>query len=450
MDGVRPVGVEAAAGPAPQNLAQQVPAPVLVDAVDAPVADRLLVGRHPAADGLGQAAGEHSQQPQDQEGAGVGGRRELRSHQRAFGREAQLQQVADAFVDVQLGRPLGRGGEVAQDASHPLAEEEAVRVVARVVDRPARLGTGPGQVADDPLGRLGHGHPERVQPGRLDAVVLDIVLEDIGPVRDPRQDLGPEGVGAAPDQRFEAGLHRLNSVALEQLHKASGAHLAGRDLGVQVARERLRRARVADDHAIEVLVPPAGFEEADRRDHQSFLEGRGRVRRHRAGDHPPDVVVVAESLDEGHHAAVVEHRHGGGEVGQVADRAFREIDVVVVVDVAVAHALEREVADHRLDHGRVGAAGELPALSVVDPGPVVVLVADHRRAGGAFDRRFHLGLDRVQRAFHDLEHDRIHSYRFRSSHDGARGCRAGRPRSRSLPRRRSWSRIPRRSPALGP
>ena len=50
MDGVRPVGVEAPARAAAEHLAQQVPAALRVVAVHAPVADRLLVGRHPPAD----------------------------------------------------------------------------------------------------------------------------------------------------------------------------------------------------------------------------------------------------------------------------------------------------------------------------------------------------------------------------------------------------------------
>ena len=57
----------------------------------------------------------------------------------------------DALVDVELGHALGRVGEVAQDRRDPLLEEDAVGVVAGVVDRALRLGAGAGEV-DEQLG----------------------------------------------------------------------------------------------------------------------------------------------------------------------------------------------------------------------------------------------------------------------------------------------------------
>ena len=129
--------------------------------------------------------------------------------------------------------------------------------------------------------------------------------------------------------------------------------------------------------------------------------------RHRAGHHAADVVVVAEGLDEGDHPAPVEDGHGRRQVGQVSHRSFRQVDIVVVENVAFPHHLQREVANHRLHHRAVGPAGQLAAASVVDAGPVVVLVADHRRARGPLDRRLHLGLDRGQGALDDLEEDGV-------------------------------------------
>ncbi len=372
--------------------------------MDAPVADRLLVRRHPAAHRLGEAAGEDAEQPEDQEGARVGRRREDRRDEGSLGREDHLDHLADPLVDVQLGGPLGRVGEVAEDAGDPLPEEESVGVVAGVVDRAQRLGTGAGQVADDLARRLGHGHPEHVQSRLGDAIVLDVVLEAVAAVRDLGEDLAPEGLRAAVDHRLEAGLDGLRAVLGEKRRQPAGAHPAGGDLAVEVAREGLRGARVADDDAVEVVVPDPPVEEPHGRDQQALLVGAGRVRRHRAGHHAADVVVVAEGLDEGDHPSLVEDGHRRGEVGQVADRALREVDVVVIEDVALPHRREREVADDGLDHRAVGAAGQLPAAGVVDAGPVVVLVADHGRARGPLDRRLHLRLDRGQGALDDLQH----------------------------------------------
>ena len=94
--------------------------------------------------------------------------------------------------------------------------------------------------------------------------------------------------------------------------------------------------------------------------------------------------------------AVVEDRHGDAQVGQVPDAALGQVDVVVEEHVTGAHRLHRIVAHHRLDQRRVRPAGELAQPAVVDAGPEVVRVADHRRARGAPDRGLHLLLDRGQ------------------------------------------------------
>ena len=182
VDGVLAVGVVAAAGAAAEHLAHQVGPAVEVVAVDAGVADRLLVGGHPAVDRLGDHAGEHAEQPQDHEGAGVGRRREDRRQQGAGRREPHLDQRHDALVDVELGHPLGGLGEVAQDRRQPLLEEDAVAVVAAVVDRPLGLGRGAVEVEDQPLAvrvvgrRAGQRDPLGVQHRLVDAVVLGVVL----------------------------------------------------------------------------------------------------------------------------------------------------------------------------------------------------------------------------------------------------------------------------------
>src|SRR5439155_10407903 len=58
-------------------------------------------------------------------------------------------------------------------------------------------------------------------------------------------------------------------------------------------------------------------------------------------------------------------------------------------------------------HRRIGPAGQLAAVAVEQPDPKIVRLADHRTAGGALDGVFDLGLDRIQRALDDLQHDRI-------------------------------------------
>jgi hypothetical protein len=89
--------------------------------------------------------------------------------------------------------------------------------------------------------------------------------------------------------------------------------------------------------------------------------------------------VVPERLDERDHVAVgVEHGNGHAEVRQVPDAALGQVDVVVEEHVPRPHRGDRVVADDRVHQRRVRAAGELTQLHVVDAGPEVVRVPDHR------------------------------------------------------------------------
>ena len=417
VDGVLAVGVVAPARAAAEHLAHEVVVAVAVLAVDAGVADRLLVGRHPAVDGLGDDAGEHAEQPQDDEGAGVGRRRVDRREQGALLGEAHLDERHDALVDVELGHPLGGVGEVAQDRREPLLEEVAADVVAAVVDRALGLRAGAGEV-DDQLRaavagagaagrRLGQGDPLGVQLRLVDAVVLGVVLPDVGAVGDLAEDLAAVGLGRRVEDRVEGRLDGVAAVAGEQLGEAAGAHEAGGALGVEVGGEAVRHPAVAGHDPQRGLVGHAGVPQLDRGDRQALLEHGARVARHRAGHGAADVVVVAEGLHERDDLALVEDRHGDAQVGQVADAALRLVDVVVEEDVALAHLGQREVAHDRVHERGVRAAGELAQLAVVDAGAEVVRVADHRAAAGAGDGGLDLHLDARQGALDDLDEDRV-------------------------------------------
>jgi hypothetical protein len=217
----------------------------------------------------------------------------------------------------------------------------------------------------------------------------------------------PEDVATFVEDGLEAGFHRLAAEALEQFGHASRAHQAGLHLAVEVGGEHLRHAGVALDDGEDRLVAHARAVELDRRDGEPFLEYGCCRAGHRARHAPADIVVMAEGLDIGHHLAPMEHRHGAAEVGQMADRALAEIGVVHQKDVARLHGLGREVAHYRVRHRRIGAAGELAAIAVEQADAIVVRLADHRRARGALDGVFDLGLDRVERALDDLQHDGI-------------------------------------------
>ena len=254
---------------------------------------------------------------------------------------------------------------------------------------------------------LDHLERELVQLGIGQTVVLDIILPAVFAVGDLRQQFVAEDVAAFVEDGLETGLHRLAAEALEQLRHAPRAHDAGLDLAVEIGRQHVRHARIALDDREHSVVAHALAVELDRRDRETFLEHRHGRSRHRARHPTADIVVVAEGLDIGDDLAVVKHRHGAAQVGQVADAAFGEIGVVHQEHVARLHGLGRKVAHHRVRHRRIGSAGELAAVAVEQADAVIVRFADHRRARGALDGILDLGLDRVERAFDDLQDDRI-------------------------------------------
>src|SRR5581483_3341913 len=207
-----------------------------------------------------------------------------------------------------------------------------------------------------------------------------------------------ERLGRALQDRLEARLYLLAAVATEQLRDALRPHSAGGHFGVQVAAQAVGQARVADHHPDQVLVRDAAAVELHRRDDQPFLVIRGTMAGHGAGDAAADVIVVPERLDERYHLALVVDRHGNAQVRQVPDPTLRLVDVVVEEDVARLDRVNRKVTDDRLHERRVGAAGQLTAMAVVDSAAEVARLADHRGARGPLDRRLNLRLGRSQRA----------------------------------------------------
>ena len=115
--------------------------------------------------------------------------------------------------------------------------------------------------------------------------------------------------------------------------------------------------------------------------------------------------MVAEDLAEADQPLAEEDRHRGAEVRHVADAAAGIVGVVPEEDVARLDVVA-EIQEHRLDDRRIGAAGELPPLGVEQGDAIVVLVADHRRARGALDRRLDLEFGGADRAVDHFELDR--------------------------------------------
>ena len=178
---------------------------------------------------------------------------------------------------------------------------------------------------------------ELVQLRIGDAVMLDVIFPAVFAVGDLGQQFAAEDVAAGVEDRLEAGFDRLAAEALEQLGHAARAHQAGLHLAVEIGGEHVGHAGVALDDGEHRVVAHAGAVELDRRDGEPFFEHRRRRARHRARHAAADIVVVAEGLDVGDHLALMKHRHGAAQVGQMPDRAFGQVGVVHQEHVARPH-----------------------------------------------------------------------------------------------------------------
>jgi hypothetical protein len=137
---------------------------------------------------------------------------------------------------------------------------------------------------------------------------------------------------------------RLQAVLLHQPEHRGRRRAHADDLGVDVARDHLRHARVRERHAVDVVDALAAAEELDAGKDRAFLEyvdGVGRVRLLAADVEPvaldrrvADQLLVVEE-DRHHHRGILRMRAGA-------------VRIVVEDDVA---RLERFLAADRLDGG---------------------------------------------------------------------------------------------------
>ena len=204
----------------------------------------------------------------------------------------------------------------------------------------------------------GHLHADRDALAHLQAVVVHEGLGLVHTVGNrqgvlPRQDL--RGVHDLAD----GGLHRVVAVALHQLQKAPLAGGDGGDLRAQVTQGPLGQAHVHGNDVNQVLVHHAGLLVLD----DGHLDALGEDVGGDLAEAAAYVQPVRHAAGKANELALVEHRHGEGEVVQVAARG---VGVVGDQDVARLDVLVAKVPDlgfHRLghapdEHGQAQADGD--------------------------------------------------------------------------------------------
>ena len=116
---------------------------------------------------------------------------------------------------------------------------------------------------------------------------------------------------------------------------------------------------------------------------------------------------MPEGLNERDHLAVVKHRNRAAQIRQMTDAALGEVGVVHQKHVARPHGGDRKIAHDRVWHRGIRTTGQLAAMTVEQADAVIMRFTDHGAARRALDRVLDLGFDGIQRAFDDLQHDRI-------------------------------------------
>ncbi len=242
------------------------------------------------------------------------------------------------------------------------------------------------------------------------AVAVDGVGEAVGAIgKGLGQPVAHQPAGAGKQLRQRIG-DDIRAEALEDLGDAGGAELDARHQRGHVADALVGKARVAVEDGERRLVGPAGVDQLGRRDDDAFLENLRRIRADRAGVQAADIGEVRPAHDEAAKPVAEKHRRKQHLVVGMGDCSARGVAVVVPVDVAGMHGLDRErVEDRRgqVAEDRHHRADRHHAPGIEDRRVEVLLFADERGNGGALDQRLHLGLGRRDGAADDLQRDRI-------------------------------------------
>ena len=312
-------------------------------------------------------------------------RREEAVHDRPRGRGH-----ADRPQDARRLRDQGiQGHDVGVDR---LADEGVGHAVGGDVQGRGHLRIRAGEVEVQGVALHGEGHLDPDRHGRLE-IVLHVVVEAVGPVRDlrdrgPRPALGMVQHGVHPLQ------HRVGAELRDHLLHPPVAGVDGRAHRLDVAPHEIGDPAVVEDDVADVLVEHAGPVELGRPEAQALLEDLGRPGPHAGRHRAPDVGGVDERVAPRDDPVAVEDRPQDVDVGEM--RAEGAGQVGVVRDDDVAGLVPVEVVEGVLHvEPEVGGGPELPGVRDV-------LAAGRDQAGGEVGGLLHEG--RVGGALHDARH----------------------------------------------
>ena len=275
--------------------------------------------------------------------------------------------------------------------------------------KPLTCGSDAAEVDLEVAAALGDLGANRDVESAMAVVVEDrlAVVDAIPPALDHRPHLA---LGAI-EHGLDRGMGDRRAELREQRLQPPLADPGGADHRCEVAPELARMADVQDDHLEHVGAQAAFLVELERRDADALLPDLGGARVVGAVRRAADVALVRTVDRPEGEALAIEHRHEGGEVGQMIAAV---VGVVEQVDVARPDPVAEGVV-HRFCRPRQGAdvdrhvlgLSDQPALGVGECGREVPARVDDLGVGGAEHRLAHLLGDRMQAVLDDRDRDRV-------------------------------------------
>ena len=397
---VRPVAQRSARNPAKADLEQLEPVARPVLAAVPTRIEQVGAGREPGGVEelrrlLPQQPAQNVEDPAQRVRPARQRRREMRLQQRAF-RNAHLDQIVEPVIEQDLR---------IEDHDHVDAEEHLEHVfIEEKIDRSGRLRVGALEIEHHLVAVAPHGAADLVRAVAL-AVVANIVLEAHRFFGDGHRQQRLHRAVVARKQFLRGRDINIIAEPLGHLDHAARGNAARGDQGVEVRLAPIGLAGLVHHQLHQVFVIFPALPDLHRRNAHAFFEDRGRADRHRAGDAPADVALVAEHRGVGDQAPVLEHRQHHQPVVRVRNRARAGIgigqeDHVPVLDRAV-------IADQEAVDEAAELANDHLAGGIGDQREGVALFADAGRHGGAHQRRVHFDAGIAQRVLDDVERHRV-------------------------------------------
>ena len=285
-------------------------------------------------------------------------------------------------------------------------------VAGHEIDGTVGLIVAPGGVQRDPVPLPGKLQVVGV-PAAAGAVVVHEVSDAEAPLGNDTEGLLPHHGRCVGLVSFQSGQRGLLAEAAEHLQQAFLGPVGGGHQRPGVALKEVRIPGIPEDDPVGLFVQFPLVQDLDWRHQCAVVEYLGVGRADAAGPGAAQVPEMGEGMAVGHRFALEEHGGQEHHIRGVGDAALGDVGVVVPVQVAGGHGLDRVILpDAPDDVAAHVVAVELMAVPVQEADLIGFLLPDEGRHGRALDEQFALQPGRPQGASDQLPGHRVHGLDF--------------------------------------